>query len=222
MSFQTIFEISQSISVQNRRTVGQQVSRSGQVRVAEYLTSVPWSFTVRPHAYLYYPQVRGVIQAIDNKDRQLPETITFASSLLNWFTAYKGELVQAQVAAMTIGAYTANGTQITLGNLPNGTPAQLVFKAGDFLQIGIYSYKVTSDVPLGSTSPHPPGSSITFNLHRPIIGTPTIGNALTAVGSDCTFYLLAAQCPTYTLNPMTSGAFVQWDGDFVFIEDITG
>lgn len=222
MSFQTIFEISQSISVQNRRTVGQQVSRSGQVRVAQYLTSVPWSFTVKPHSYLYYPQVRGVIQAIDNKDRQLPETITFASNLLNWFTAYKGELVQAQVAAMTIGAYTANGTQITLGNLPNGTPAQLVFKAGDFLQIGIYSYKVTSDVPLGSTSPHPPGSSITFNLHRPIIGTPTIGNALTAVGSDCTFYLLAAQCPTYTLNPMTAGAFVEWDGDFVFIEDITG
>ena len=222
MSFQTIFEISQSISVQNRRTVGQQVSRSGQVRVAQYLTSVPWSFTVKPHSYLYYPQVRGVIQAIDNKDRQLPETITFASSLLNWFTEYKGELIQAQVAAMTIGAYTANGTQITLGNLPNGTPAQLVFKAGDFLQIGIYSYKVTSDVPLGSTSPHPPGSSITFNLHRPIIGTPSIGSTLTAVGSDCTFYLLAAQCPTYTLNPMTDGAFVEWDGDFVFIEDITG
>jgi hypothetical protein len=222
MSFQTIFEISQSISVQNRRTVGQQVSRSGQVRVAEYLTSVPWSFTVRPHAYLYYPQVRSVIQVIDNKDRQLPETITFSSSLLNWFTSYQGDLVQAQVAAMTIGAYSNNGTQITLGNLPNGTSTQLVFKAGDFLQIGVYSYKVTSDVPLGSNSPHPGNASITFNLHRPIIGTPTIGNALTAVGSDCTFYLLAAQCPTYTLNPMTSGAFVEWDGDFVFIEDITG
>ena len=112
MSFQTIFEISQSISVQNRRTVGQQVSRSGQVRVAQYLTSVPWSFTVKPHSYLYYPQVRGVIQAIDNKDRQLPETITFASNLLNWFTAYKGELVQAQVAAMTIGQHIATSARI--------------------------------------------------------------------------------------------------------------
>ena len=107
MSFQTIFEISQSISVQNRRTVGQQVSRSGQVRVAEYLTSVPWSFTVRPHAYLYYPQVRGVIQAIDNKDRQLPETITFASSLLSWFDDYKGGLTSGQAAALTLAAVPA-------------------------------------------------------------------------------------------------------------------
>lgn len=222
MSFQTIFEISQSISVQNRRTVGQQVSRSGQVRVAQYLTSVPWSFTVKPHSYLYYPQVRGVIQAIDNKDRQLPETISFASSILRWFTEYKGEVSATQASHMTIAAYTANSTQITLGNLPTGTSTQLVFKAGDFLQIGAYSYKVTSDVPLGSNSPHPVNASITFNLHRPIIGTPTIGNELSAIGRDCSFYMLAAQCPTYTLNPMTDGAFVEWDGDFVFIEDITG
>jgi hypothetical protein len=219
MSFQTIFNISQSISVQNRRTVGQQVSRSGQVRVAQYLTSVPWNFVVKPHNFLYYPQVRDVIQTIDNYDRQIPQTISFAGANLNWFTAYQGQFTKAQVAAMTIYNYTPNSTSLQLANLPSPagwTPTQLLFKAGDFIQIGIYSYKVTSDVPHGS------GGTVTFNLHRPIIGTPTIGDALTAVGSDCTFYLLASQCPTYTLNPMTNGAFVQWDGDFVFIEDITG
>ena len=216
MSFQTIFEISQSISVQNRRTVGQQVSRSGQVRVAEYLTSVPWSFTVRPHAYLYYPQVRGVIQAIDNKDRQLPETITFASSLLSWFDDYKGGLTSGQAAALTLDAVpAANATTITVGNLPSVSSSAVVFAAGDFLQLGIYPYKVTTEVLRGG------GSTVSVTLHRPVIGTPATGT-LTAVGSACTFYLLAAQCPTYTLNPMTSGAFVQWDGDFVFIEDITG
>ena len=216
MSFQTIFEISQSISVQNRRTVGQQVSRSGQVRVAEYLTSVPWSFTVRPHSYLYYPQVRGVIQAIDNKDRQLPETITFASSLLSWFDDYKGGLTSGQAAALTLDAVpAANATTITVGNLPSVSAGAVVFAAGDFLQLGIYPYKVTAEVLRGG------GSTVSVTLHRPVIGTPSTGT-LTAVGSACTFYLLAAQCPTYTLNPMTSGAFVQWDGDFVFIEDITG
>ena len=216
MSFQTIFEISQSISVQNRRTVGQQVSRSGQVRVAEYLTSVPWSFTVRPHAYLYYPQVRGVIQAIDNKDRQLPETITFASSLLSWFDDYKGGLTSGQTAALTLAAVpAANATTISVGNLPSVSAGTVVFAAGDFLQLGIYPYKVTAEVLRGG------GSTVSVTLHRPVIGTPTIGT-LAAVGSACTFYLLAAQCPTYTLNPMTAGAFVQWDGDFVFIEDITG
>ena len=216
MSFQTIFEISQSISVQNRRTVGQQVSRSGQVRVAEYLTSVPWSFTVRPHAYLYYPQVRGVIQAIDNKDRQLPETITFASSLLSWFDDYKGGLTSGQTAALTLAAVpAANATTISVGNLPSVSAGTVVFATGDFLQLGIYPYKVTAEVLRGG------GSTVSVTLHRPVIGTPTIGT-LNAVGSACTFYLLAAQCPTYTLNPMTAGAFVQWDGDFVFIEDITG
>ena len=216
MSFQTIFEISQSISVQNRRTVGQQVSRSGQVRVAEYLTSVPWSFTVRPHSYLYYPQVRGVIQAIDNKDRQLPETITFASSLLSWFDDYKGGLTSGQAAALTLDAVpAANATTITVGNLPSVSAGAVVFAAGDFLQLGIYPYKVTAEVLRGG------GSTVSVTLHRPVIGTPSTGT-LAAVGSACTFYLLAAQCPTYTLNPMTSGAFVQWDGDFVFIEDITG
>ena len=90
-----------------------------------------------------------------------------------------------------------------------------MFAAGDFLQLGIYPYKVTAEVLRGG------GSTVSVTLHRPVIGTPSTGT-LAAVGSACTFYLLAAQCPTYTLNPMTSGAFVQWDGDFVFIEDITG
>ena len=169
MSFQTIFEISQSISVQNRRTVGQQVSRSGQVRVAEYLTSVPWSFTVRPHSYLYYPQVRGVIQAIDNKDRQLPETITFASSLLSWFDDYKGGLTSGQAAALTLDAVpAANATTITVGNVA-GVSGDVVFAAGDFLQLGIYPYKVTAEVLRGA------GSTVSVTLHRPVIGTPTTG-----------------------------------------------
>ena len=80
MSFQTIVDIQQSMTVNNRRTIGQQYSRSGQTTVAQYLTSVPWVFTIRPHEYLYYPQVRDIIQSIDNADRQVPEYITFDST----------------------------------------------------------------------------------------------------------------------------------------------
>lgn len=216
MSFQTIFDISQSIGVQNRRTIGQQVSRSGQVRVAQYLTSVPWQFTVKPHNYLYYPQVRGVIQTIDNYDRQIPQTITFAGTGLNWFTSYQGALTLGQVSALTLASVPAtNATTISVGNLPSVTSGVVIFAAGDFIQLGSYTYKVTAQVLRGV------GVTVPVTLHRPVIGGVSIGT-LTAVGSACTFYLLAAQCPTYTLNPMTNGAFVQWDGDFVFIEDITG
>ena len=198
MSFQTIFEIQQSMTVNNRRTVGQQVARSGYITVAQYLTAVPWVFTIQPHEYLYYPQVRSVIQAIDNKDRQLPETITFNSSNLSWFTKMQG----------TATAATLNGTPTpntqTLNLTSNGT-----FKAGDFIMIGGYTYKITAD-----------SAGSTVGIHRPLIGTPTSGTTV-YLGNACTFTVVAESCPTYTLNPMTNGAYVQWDNPFVFREYIT-
>lgn len=215
MSYQTIFNIQQSMNVNSRRIVGQQVSRSGQVRVAQYLTSVPWKFTVTPHNYLYYPQVRSIIQAIDNKDRQLPEIISFNNSNLSWFTTYQGDATFSAASAMTLNAVpAANSQTIQVGNLPLIANTKYVFKAGDFLQLGDYPYKVKENVLRGT------GTTVEVQLHRPVIGTPSTGT-LTAVGQDCTFKLLASECPTYTLNPMADGAFVQWDGAFVFIEDIT-
>jgi len=198
MSFQTIFNIQQSMTVNNRRMVGQQVARSGYITVAQYLTAVPWVFKIQPHAYLYYPQVRDVIQTIDNLDRQLPETITFNTSNLSWFTEMRG----------TATAATLNGTPTpntqTLALTSNGT-----FKAGDFIMISGYTYKVTADSA---------GSSVSIN--RPLIGTPSSGTTV-YLGNACTFTVVAESCPTYTLNPMTDGAFVEWDAPFVFREYIT-
>lgn len=216
MSFQTIFEVQQSMTVNNRRTVGQQVSRSGQVRVAQYLTAVPWVFTVMPHNYLPYATSRDIIQTIDNLDRQLPETITFNSANLAWFTDYQGELTTAQANALTLAAVpVANSQTISVGNLPAVASTLFVFKAGDFLQLGNYSYKVTADVLRGS------GTTVSVNLHRPVIGTVSTGT-LAGVGNACEFTVLAENCPTYTLVPSPGSAFVQWDDAFVFREDITG
>ncbi len=214
MSFQTILDISQTITVNNRRMVGQQYSRSGQVRTAQYVTSVPWVFTVKPHAFLYYPQVRDVIQTIDNLDRQTAATITFSSTNLQWFTSYQGQLTSGQAAALTLASVpAANATTISVGNLPSVASSTIVFKAGDFLQLGSYAYKVTTEVLRGS------GSTVSVTLHRPVIGTPSTGT-LTAVGASCTFSVVAEVCPTYTLRPMTNGAFVDWDSDFVFRENV--
>lgn len=186
------------MTVNNRRMVGQQVARSGYITVAQYLTAVPWVFTINPHSYLYYPQVRNVIQTIDNKDRQLPETITFTSNNLSWFTKMQG----------TATAATLNGTPTpntqTLNLTSNGT-----FKAGDFIMINGYTYKITAD-----------SSGSVVGIHRPLIGTPSSGTTV-YMGNACTFTVVAETCPTYTLNPMTSGAYVQWDNPFVFREYIT-
>jgi hypothetical protein len=197
MSFQTIFEIQQSMTVNNRRMVGQQVARSGYITVAQYLTAVPWVFTVQPHQYLYYPQVRDVIQTIDNLDRQLPETISFASDNLSWFVKMQGTATTA-----TLNGTPTPNTQ-TLALTSNGT-----FKAGDFIEVGGYVYKVTADSA---------GSSV--NIHRPLIGNPASG-ATVLLGTAVSFNVVAETCPTYTLNPMTDGAYVQWDGAFVFREYI--
>ena len=198
MSFQTIVDIQQSMTVNNRRMIGQQYSRSGQITVAQYLTAVPWVFTIRPHEYLYYPQVRDIIQSIDNADRQVPEYITFDSANLDWFTKMQGTATSATLATTP----STNTQVLTLSS--NGT-----FKAGDFIEVGGYVYKVTAD-----------SAGTTVYIHRPLIGSPTSGATVT-LGKDVSFYVVAEQCPTYTLNPMTDGAFVQWDGDFVFRENIT-
>ena len=214
MSFQTIVDIQQSMTVNTRRTVGQQVTRGGQIRTAQYLTAVPWVFTIIPHNYLYYPQVRNVIQTIDNLDRQLPANITFSGTNLSWFTAYQGDLSAGQAAALTLAAVPpANSQVITVGNLPAVGSGALVFKAGDFLQLGSYVYKVTADVARGG------GSTVSVSLHRPVIGTPATGT-LTAVGAAVYFPVYAEVCPTYTLTPMTNGAFVNWDQPFVFRENV--
>jgi hypothetical protein len=197
--FQTIFDIQQKMEVNNRRTTGIQVARSGYTTTADYLTAVPFVFTVTPHAYLYYPQVRDIIQSIDNSDRTIPQTITFSSANLQWFTKMQGTATSAVLATTP----PANAQIISVTS--NGT-----FKAGDFIQIGNYPYKVTAD-----------SSGSSLSLHRPIIGTPSAGTTLT-LGKNVTFRVIAEKCPTYKLNPMTDGAFVEWSEDFVFREYITG
>jgi hypothetical protein len=195
--FQDIVEIQQSMTVNNRRTIGQQVSRSGQLRVAQYLTSVPWVFTITPHEYLYYPQVRNIIQAIDNLDRQLPQTITFASDNLKWFTAMQGTATSA-----TLSATPPTNSQ-TLALYSNGT-----FKAGDFIEVAGYVYKITAD-----------SSGSVVSINRPIIGSPSVG-ATVKMGNAVSFNVVAEQCPTYTLMPMADGAYVRWDNPFIFRENV--
>lgn len=214
MSFQTVFEIQQSMNVQNRRMVGQQVTRAGYMTIAQYLTAVPWMFTVTPHNYLYYPTARTIIQTIDNKDRQLPETIQFNSSNLSWFTAYQGDATVTPTTIQLNAAPAANATTIVLKGLPSMSSAGALFKAGDFIMIEGYTYKVTTTVLRGSAA------TVSVTLHRPIIGSPAANTAVFC-GNNCTFTVVAQKCPTYTLTPMANGAFVNWDEPFTFREYIT-
>ena len=119
------------MTVNNRRMVGQQVARSGYITVAQYLTAVPWVFTITPHNYLYYPQVRSVIQAIDNLDRQLPENIFFQSANLSWFMEYQGDIPSANFTSVVLASTPAANTQTLSVTVTTGDG--YAFKAGDFI-----------------------------------------------------------------------------------------
>jgi len=216
MSFQDIFEISQTISVQNHRTVGQQVSRSGQMRVAQYLTSVPWVFTVKPHNFLYYPQARQILNDLETLDREFPDTVYFSSNNLKWFTAYQGSATIVQTGAFQLSAVPSANSQIfVMKGLPTVASTTVIFRAGDFVQVGDYPYKVTNDVLRGSAS------TVNVYVNRPIIYSASlIVNSPILVGNNVLFSLYMETFPTYTLVPMTNGAFIQWDSDFVFREAI--
>jgi len=118
--------------------------------------------------------------------------------LLSWFTQKLGTATTA-----TLNGTPTPNTQ-TLALTSNGT-----FKAGDFIMVGGYTYKITAD-----------SAGASVNIHRPLIGSPVSG-ATVSIGNACTFNVVAEVCPTYTLTPMTNGAFVNWDQPFVFREYIT-
>ena len=112
--------------------------------------------------------------------------------------------MQGTATSATLASSPTTNTQVLSLN-SNGT-----FKAGDFIEIAGHVYKVTADS----------AGSIVY-IHRPFIGTASAGATVT-LGKDVSFYVVAEQCPTYTLMPMAEGAFVKWDSDFVFREYITG
>jgi hypothetical protein len=169
-------------------------------------------FTVVPHNYLSYATSRQIIQTIDNLDRQLPETITFNTANLRWFTSYQGGAATTPTTITLAATPAVNSQTLQLANVPASTGA--VFKAGDFIMIGGYTYKITTDAFVA-------GSLATVLIHRPVIGFPVAGDAV-ACGNNCTFTVLAEKCPTYTLTPSPGSAFVNWDDAFVFREDIPG
>jgi len=212
MSMQQIFEISQSIGINDHRTVGQQVSRSGQMTIAQYLTAVPYVFTVKPHNFLYYPQARQILSNLQIVDRQQYDVVQFTSNNLKWYVAYQGQFVSPYLLKIA-SLPTANSLNVILTNLPTVSASTIAFQQGDFIQMGSFVYQVTAQVLRGS------GTTINVPVHRPINNQYiTVNSYLDGVGTGISFGLVMESYPTYTLTPMTNGAFIQWDGDFVFRE----
>jgi hypothetical protein len=225
MSLQTILSISESVGINDQRFVGQTVSRNQKITTSEILTVVPFAFELKPMNYLLYSQNRGVLNSLRIPDKALTQYINFGSTGWWNYVAYQGEMTSGQIAACQWQTSSANKV-LVLGSLPSISNTAYLFKIGDFVQVGLYSYIVTADVLRGS------GSTVNVPVHRSLIATLTstvacvagqYGTTISMGGSTytgVTFPVVLRDYPTYTLIPMTNDSFIQWSGTFKAFESV--
>lgn len=223
MSLNQILAISESVGINDQRFVGQVLSRNQRITTSEILTVVPFQFTMQPMAYLLYNQNRSLLNSLRIPDKALTQYLNFSGTGWEMYVRYQGDMTSVQTAACQWQSASANKS-LVLGNLPSIDSTDYIVRAGDFCQVGLYSYIATDDVQRGG------GSTVTIPVHRNLLSTvvspinAVIGQYGTTVsmGGDnytgVTFPVVLKSYPTYTLIPMATDAYIQWAGDFVAYE----
>lgn len=224
MSLQTILSICESIGINDQRFVGQTVSRNQKIVTSEVLTVVPFVFDLKPMNYLLYSQNRGTLNSLRIPDRALEQYLTFGTTGWLNYIKYQGDMTSAQISACRWQAASALKS-LVLGSLPTIASTAVLFRVGDFVQFGRYTYIVTADVLRGS------GATVTVPVHRNLIaGTATTiplvagqfgsTTSFAATYTGITFPVILREYPTYTLVPMTNDSFIQWNGGFKAFESV--
>lgn len=228
MSLTNILAISESVGINDQRFVGQVLSRNQRISTSEILTVVPFQFEMRPMEYLLYSENRGLLNSLRIPDKALTQYLNFGNTGWVNYIAYQGQMTSGQIATCQWQT-SSTGQTLVLGNLPSNvvmTPDKYVVKAGDFCQVGLYSYIATADVLRGS------GSTVSIPIHRTLLTTVSapinavIGQYGTTVSmggstyTGITFPVILKEYPTYTLMPITNDSFIKWDGSFNAFEAV--
>ena len=210
---QSIINLAETITIDRRRVLGVQYTRSEVAKTNETVTRNTWKFNITVPAMLEYSKNRDLFEDIDRLDRQYPQVVSFSSSTgLSYMLDYQGDMSSSDVSGVTVQSWT--GTVLTLNNLPGINPTQYMFRKGDFIQVANYPYPVTSqyDVLRGGAS------TVVVTTHRPnFIGTGT-NNKHIVVGNAVQFNMFCNNMPTYKMNPGGSTALVTFSGPFQFYE----
>lgn len=223
MSLTTILSISESLTINDQRFVGQSISRNQKIITAEVLTVVPFIITMSPHKYLRYSQSRSVLNSLRISDRALEQYLNFSATGWVNYIAYQGDMTAGQIAACAWQTASANKS-LVLGSLPAIASSDYIVKAGDFCQVGRYAYIATADVTRGS------GTTVSIPVHRSLmtaLSTPIgavigeYGTTATMGGSTytgITIPVILKEYPDYTLIPIKDDSFVSWNGAFKAME----
>jgi hypothetical protein len=219
-----ILAIAESLSINDQRFVGQVISRNQRISTSEIITVVPFQFEFKPHNYLQYSTNRGLLANLRYYDKALAQYLNIGSTGWVNFIAYQGSMTSGQIASCQWQTSSA-AKNMVLGNLPSISSTAYIVKAGDFCQVGLYSYIATADVLRGS------GSTVTIPVHRNLINGPLASATNAVIGqygttismggstyTGVTFQIVLQQYPTYTLVPMTNDSFVAWNSTFKAFE----
>jgi len=165
MSLNQILAITESVGINDQRFVGQVLSRNQRISTSEILTVVPFQFTLTPMKYLYYSQNRDVLANLRYFDKALTQYLNFGATGWVNYIAYQGDMNSGSIAACQWQTSSAN-KNLVLGNLPTMSSSAYIVRAGDFCQVGLYSYIATADVfglsSDGTTKALIPASSLTY------------------------------------------------------------
>ena len=226
MSLNQILAISESVGINDQRFVGQVVSRNQRISTSEILTVVPFAFDMKPMNYLYYSENRGLLNSLRIPDKALAQYLNFGTTGWESYITYQGDMTSGEISTCQWQTASANKV-LVLGSLPTMGSNEYIVKAGDFCQVGLYSYIATADVQRGS------GSTVNIPVHRNLITTLTstvpavIGQYGTTVSmggstyTGITFQVVLREYPTYTLVPCGGNdSFIQWSGSFKAFESV--
>ena len=225
MSLNDILYVSESVNINDHRFVGQMLSRNQRITTSEVLTVVPFEFSLKPMNYLLYSKSRGILNSLRIPDKALEQYLNFGSTGWSNYIAYQGDLSDVQIEA-TVWQTSSAAKNLVLGSLPATSATTVIVKAGDFCQVGRYSYIATADVLRGT------GATVTIPVHRNLI-TPLLSTVGAVIGeygttvamggstyTGITFPVILRDYPTYALMPMANDSYIQWSGEFKAFESV--
>jgi hypothetical protein len=225
MSLTQILAISESVGINDQRFVGQVISRNQRISTSEIITVVPFAFEMKPMNYLYYSQNRALLNSLRIPDKALAQYLNFGTTGWSNYIKYQGDMTGGEISTCAWQTSSAN-KNLVLGSLPSMSSSEYIVRAGDFCQVGLYSYIATADVVRGSES------TVNIPVHRNLITTlastvpAVIGQYGTTVAmggstyTGITFQVVLRDYPTYTLMPTANDSFIQWSGTFKAFEDV--
>jgi hypothetical protein len=223
---QTIIDKASSLTIDRRRVVGVQYSRSEIAKVSETPTRQPWRFGLNISAALQYGDNRDLMEALDFYDKRYPQVVSFSNVPgQSYIFAYQGA-ASSFISGMSVASFVGNQLTLNLPAIqPNFPAGMTLFKSGDILQIVGFPYPFTVVGPAIASNVITPGdvlrgsgTTITLTTHRPNIITSTVVGAGIVVGNSVQFNVFCPNMPTYRLVPGGKNALIEFSSDFQLYE----